>query len=191
MSASPHHIHWFPIGLALLLAVLTWWLNDLARLPKIDDNAGFSHDPDAIVVDFRVLAFDQAGQPRSNLVAKHMQHFMDDDTSELIEPSLEFFDPQRAARVSSRRAMVSSSGENMYFLEQVRLEQHLPGSDQPVRLETEYLQVTPQGRRMQTDRPVVLHQGSTVVQAGGMYVDDRQKFLQLSGGVKGSYESQP
>jgi lipopolysaccharide export system protein LptC len=191
MSASPHHIHWFPIGLALLLAVLTGWLNDLARLPNVDDNAGFSHDPDAIVVDFRVLTFDQAGQPRSNLLARHMQHFMDDDTTELVEPSLEFFDPSRGARISSRRAMVSSSGENFYFLDRVRVEQHLPGSDQPVMLETEYLQVTPQGRVMQTDRAVVLRQGGSLVQAGGMYVDDRQKFLQLSGGVKGSYEIQP
>ena len=188
MPHSGHHIHWFPIGLVLSLALVTWWLNDLARMPQIADNRGFTHDPDAIVDEFRVLSFDRNGQPQSLLSAQHMRHFMDDDTTELIEPRIEFYDPDRAARVRAQRAVIGSSGENVYLLNQVHVDQAMQDPQAPVTLDTEYLQVTPQAKVMTTDRPIVMRQGRSVLMAGGLYLDNRQRILQLNGGVKGSYD---
>jgi len=189
MPQSSQHIHWFPIGLVLCLALVTWWLNDLARLPQIADNRGFTHDPDAIVDEFRVLSFDRTGQPQNQLSAKHMRHFMEDDTTELVEPRIEFYDPVRSARVRAQRAVIGSSGENIYLLNQVHVDQTMQDSQVQVTLDTEYLQVTPQAKLMTTDRPVVMRQGRSVVMAGGLYLDNRQRTLLLNGGVKGSYDT--
>lgn len=185
-----HHqpIKWFPIGLVLSLALVSWWLNDLARLPQIADNRGFTHDPDAIADEFRVLSFDLKGQPQSQLTARHMSHYMDDDTTELVEPRVELYDPGRMAKVRSRRAVIGSSGDNIYLLNQVHVDQNLPAPQRPITLDTEYLQVTPQAKLMITDRAIVMRQGRAVVTAGGLYLDNRRRTLLLNGGVKASYE---
>lgn len=183
-----HHIHWVPIVLALVLALLTWWLNDLARLPRYDDNRGFTHEPDAIVDQFRVLSFDRQGQPSSQLIAQHMRHFMDDDTTELIEPRLDFYDALRPARMEAHRGVIGSSGDNVYFLNQVHVQQAAVAPNPAFTLDTEFLHVIPEARVMRTDRAVILRQGRSVVLAGGLYMDDNQHLLLLSGGVKGTYE---
>lgn len=81
-----HHIHWPPLALAALLALLGFWLNLVGVRPNIVDNAGFGHDPDYVVERFDALAFDVRGEPRHRLAAERMTHYMDDDTTVLDNP---------------------------------------------------------------------------------------------------------
>jgi hypothetical protein len=56
-----YHVHWPPMVLALFLALLGAWLNQVAVKMPVEDDAGFAHEPDYIVEDFNALAFDIAG----------------------------------------------------------------------------------------------------------------------------------
>ncbi len=189
MTGTGHHVNWTPVGLALLLALLGLWLNHMSTRVEIVDNAGFSHDPDFIVENFDALAFDIKGLPYQRLVAARMTHFMDDDTTTLDRPILRKLDPEAPVTVNAKRALISSNGRQVYFLDQVRVER-LAGNNLPAfTLDTEYLHVSSDSRVMRSNKPVTLHQGRSSITANGLIVDEKAKLLSLDGNVRGTYEN--
>jgi lipopolysaccharide export system protein LptC len=183
---SPHgfHVHWPPLGLAVLLALLAFWLNHVTDHQPYVDNAGFTHDPDYVVEHFNALAFDLQGRPLHRLVADRLTHYMDDDTTVLEHPVFTSLDPQIPVEVKSTRAQMSADGKQVYFLGQVHILRQSVNGQAPTTLDTEYLHVTPDDRTMRTNKFVTLRQGATVITANQMLADDRNKLLTLSDGVK-------
>jgi lipopolysaccharide export system protein LptC len=114
---------------------------------------------------------------------------MDDDTTVLEQPVFTSLDPQVPVEVKSKRAQMSGDGKQVYFLDQVHVVRHGGRSglngQMPTTLDTEYLHVTPDDRIMRTNKLVTLRQGASVITANQMLVDDNNKLLTLSGGVKG------
>ncbi len=183
-----HHVHWPPLVLAGLLALLAFWLNQLTRQPVLEDNAGFEHEPDTIIENFNALAFDVHGQPIHALRASRLVHYMDDDTTELLAPLFSIMDKAEVrTETRAKRGMVSSNGQHVHFLGDVHLVRRVPDK-QAITLETEYLWITPDAGIMQTDKPVTLKQGRALIKAGQLMIDDRRKELTLSGGVHAHYE---
>jgi lipopolysaccharide export system protein LptC len=126
--------------------------------------------------------------PYQRLAATRMTHFMDDDTTVLDVPILRNLDPRAPVTVSAKRALISSDGKQVYFLDNVRVER-LPNKDQAaLTLDTEYLHVASDTRVMRTNKPVVLRQGRSNVTANGFIADDKAKLLSLDGNVRGTYE---
>lgn len=184
-----HQVHWLPLGLAALLALVGMWLNQLTHRPVLQDNGGFAHEPDTIVKNFNALAFNRDGRPLHQLSAARLTHYMDDDTTVLDAPRFSILERNNArAEVTADRGQVSSNGEHVHFLGEVRLTRRAQGHDAPLSLETEYLWITPDAGIMQTDKPVVLKQGRAVITAGRLLVNDKKKEVTLSGGVHASYE---
>jgi lipopolysaccharide export system protein LptC len=184
-AVSGFHIHWPPMVLAFLLALLGFWLNQVSEHTPYVDDAGFEHEPDYIVEQFDALSFDLEGRPQHRLAAQRMTHYMDDDTTVLDAPVFTSLDPELPVRVSAHRAQMSADGRHVYFLQQVHIVRQ-EGTDQPpTTLDTEYLHVTPDERIMRTNKLVTLRQGSSVITANEMLADDNNKLLILSGRVKG------
>lgn len=185
-----HHPYWLPLVIAGLLSGLSFWLARLAQTPFDMEMGGFDHTPDYIVEKFQATAFDVQGQPRYRLAAEKMTHYMDDDTTALDQPRFQREIPgQPTWRAAAVRGVVSSNGENVHLLDDVRVERTVAGEPTPLVLTTDYLWVIPEADVLRTDKPIVLHQGSSQVSAGGMAVDGKQRTLELAGRVRGVYES--
>ncbi len=184
-----HHIHWLPLGFVALLALMSAWLNQLAERPQVLDNTGFSHDPDYIVEHFNVQAFDLGGRPRHRLIAQRMIHYMDDDTTELDQPRFRLTTAGQApVDVSSRRGLMFGDRDSVHFLGDVRATRSATRDQSAFILTGEHLRVVPDAGLLSSDKPVILRQGTSVIHAGGMYADDHNKRLELTGGVRGLYE---
>ena len=95
--------------------------------------------------------------------------------------------PRVVAR--AKRGEVSSHGNVVYLIDDVHVVQYSMSGGLPVNLTTQYLKVLPNADRFTTDRPVVLTQGTDVVTGDAMAVDGKKQTLQLSGSVKGTYET--
>lgn len=188
MTGTGHHISWPPIGLALLLALLGFWLNHMSSRVEVVDTAGFTHDPDFIVEHFDTLAFDINGMPYQRLVAARMTHYMDDDTTVLDTPFMRNLDPDAPVTVNAKRALISSDGKQVYFLDSVRVERPALRDRPAFTLDTEYLHVSSDERLMRSKKPVTLRQGRSSITADTMVVDDKAKLLSLDGNVRGTYE---
>lgn len=183
------HVHWLPIGFAALLTLMSVWLNQLAERPQVLDNAGFSHDPDYIVEHFNVQAFDLSGKPRHRLTARRMIHYMDDDTTELDQPRFRLTTADQApVDVGARRGLMFGDRESVHFLGDARATRGATRDQSAFILTGEHLRVVPNAGLLSSDKPVTLRQGKSVIHAGGLYVDDHNKRLELTGGVRGLYE---
>jgi len=183
-----HHPYWTPLVVAAFFAAMTFWLARLGQIPLALDMGGFGHEPDYIVENFRATAFDLEGQPRYRLAAERLTHYMDDDTTELVQPRFVREVPGEPTwRAISKRGVVSSNGENVHLLDDVEVERKVLGDPEPMILSTNYLWIIPEADILRTDKPVTIRQGSSVVNAAGMDVDGKQRTLELAGRVRGTY----
>lgn len=178
---------WLPLFLAAALAALTWWLNHATTSADKQDNGGFSHTPDYYLDNFSATAFDANGQPLHVLRARHMVHYMDDDTTSLTEPHYE----QHGAagpmvRVQARRGAVSGNGDHVHFLDDVRLSREADNGG-ALELRTAYLHVIPDAQQMQTNKPLEVRLGESTLSASGMYADGKRRIMTFTGRVRGTY----
>lgn len=179
-----YHVQWPPLGLALILALLAFWLNQVSDQVTYVDDGGFAHEPDYIVEQFNALEFDPQGRPLHRLRAERMIHYMDDDTTVLEKPLFTSLDKAVPVEVSSKRAQMSGDGKHVHFLEQVHVVRSAQGGAALLTLDTEYLHVTPDERIMRSNQLVTLRQGASVLTANQLLMDDTHKLLTLSGRVK-------
>jgi lipopolysaccharide export system protein LptC len=73
----------FTIVLLALLAGLSFLLQRAVAPGEIRRDGKFRHEPDAIAENLMVRQFDEEGRVKYRLTAPHMNHFPDDDSSEL------------------------------------------------------------------------------------------------------------
>ncbi|PPD12581.1 MAG: LPS export ABC transporter periplasmic protein LptC, partial [Methylotenera sp.] len=76
----------FPIVLAVMLALLTFWISQTVEQqgPKLDGSN--RHDPDYTMHNFVTTQTDALGQLRYILAATEMLHYPDDDSTVLQRP---------------------------------------------------------------------------------------------------------
>lgn len=186
---TDHSPSLLPLAVVAALAALTFWLNQVSVEPLPQDDSAFRHDPDLIVENFVATAFDRHGYPRYALAAVKMTHYMDDDTTVLEAPRFEQHSPMvPIVRATAKRGFVSSQGDHVHLLDQVRLTREpTPGVPELV-MTTEYLHITPEAELMRTDKPVEVHQGASWVTADSLYADGKARTLELKGQVRGMYE---
>jgi lipopolysaccharide export system protein LptC len=191
MNGGNWQHYWFPLLIVGGLVVLTAWLGQLAdRRPATANTAALGHNPDYFVDDLRATAYDVAGVPRYHLTASKMVHYMDDDTTNLESPVF-LRDGPGVPRIQaeSSHGKVSPDGKIVYLIDDVHVTQDSLSGGLPIDLTTQYLKVVPDADQLSTDRPVVLRQGTSVVTGNAMAADGKERTLELSGRVKGLYES--
>lgn len=190
MTGGHHHVHWLPLVLAALIALMSAWLNQLAKSPEAADDTGFDHAPDYIVENFKVRTYGLDGQPRHILQAQRMIHYMDDDTSELDRPLFHLTTAERARiEISAQRGLIFGDRDSIHFLGEVRAMRHASPEQSAFLLTGEHLRVVPDAGILNSDKPITLHQGKSAIHAGGLYADEQKQRLELTGGVRGQYET--
>ena len=189
-GAGSSSVPWLPLALAGALAFMTFWLGQLGRLSLPTDMGGFGHEPDYIVENFQATAFDEKGLPRHVLTANKLTHYMDDDTARIESPLYTQYVPDRPeVSVKSRRALLSPGGDHVYFLDDVHMVRAATADRAAMVLNTEYLHVTPDAKRMQTDRGVTVHQAGSSIAAGAMMVEGQENSILFSQRVRSVYEN--
>lgn len=175
-----------PFVLVLMLAGASLWLERASMPVRLAQDAAFSHAPDAIVTGMRTaLVSDDAGVQQV-LLAERMAHHPDDDTYSLDAPQLRRQAAgQPALHVESRRGLVGSEGDDIYFLDAVHIERG------DLTLETDYLRVMVSADRAHTDKPVAVRQGKLRIDAVGMVIDSARRTVDFGSGgnrVRSVYE---
>lgn len=180
----------FPIILALLLAIITFWINLTVEQqgPKIDGSD--RHDPDYTMNNFVNTQTDTTGKLRYVLAAAEMVHYPDDDSTVLQRPRFTQYTIDKPyTRIEGLRGYVASNGEEVTLVDNVKVTRQAFDGKGEMQIATEKLVILPNQDIAKTDAPVVITQApKTVIHATGMVFDKKHQTVQLLNRVKVHYE---
>jgi lipopolysaccharide export system protein LptC len=174
--------------LLVLAAAFSTWLVQITAPPPETVQPPPRHDPDYFAARFTTAIMDITGQPHHRLRGEYLEHFPDDDSSEVRRPYFTFFrEGAPSWFIESERGRVSSAGEMVWLFGQVYVRRP-PGLD-PWEMDTFDMRLRPKEQYGETDRAVEIRRPGLVVDAVGMHAylkEDRVEFLS---NVRGRYES--
>jgi len=180
----------FPLGLMLVLALLTFWLDRAVR-DEPSHPSQRRHDPDYLVHDFASTSFNRAGSIETTITAAKMLHYPDDDSTELIAPRVVQEKPtQPRFTVRADRGVLAREGDEIFLYDNVLLvrepDQNHPGT----RMTTSFLHVLRDRSIVRTDREVTIVEGSRSLTGRGMEYDNESREMLLRHDVKGRFEAE-
>ncbi len=179
---------WFPLLLLAILAALTFWLDRAVQPPAGKRDGAARHEPDYIVDKVSAMRTTADGGIKHTLFAEKMIHYPDDDTTYLQSPKFMSYASGKAPiTITSREALMSKNGENVYFQDEVRVTRAAYDDKSQLAMQTSYLHVIPDDNIAKTDRPVVITDANTVVNAIGLELNGETRILQLKSRVRGIY----
>jgi len=176
----------FPLLLVGLLAGMSFWLEMASRAPATTNDGKSRHDPDYIVKQFEVRRFDPQGNLQHTVVAEQMKHYPDDDSTVVTAPRLTYH-RSPPTLVTAREALISSKGEHVQLIDDVRVTRSGIGNKPDTMLTTARLDAWPDDEIARTNLPVTITQGLTHVQGSGLSVDNKTTIYVLEGPVEGVF----
>lgn len=182
-----------PVGLLLFMALLTFWISQTVQEQTVRLNILSRHDPDYKLYNFVSTRTDGQGHTNYALAATKMQHFPDNDTTELERPRFTQFGLNKPyTQIQGQRGLVSGNGKLVQFLDQVNVTRQATATKGEMRLQTDKLSIEPDKELAYTDRPVVIRQlPGTLITATGMSFDNKADTIQLFNRVHVHYERAP
>ena len=181
----------FPLALLALLALLTLWIDRSVQEPEHQIDGSSRHDPDYIVNNFVTTKTDASGNLRYSLAAVEMRHYPDDDSTKLLRPHFTQYVKAKAyASIEGQHGFVSSNGDNVQFMDNVKVVRSASKEKGEMVMLTQFLNVAPDTEIATTDQPVVITQApATVIHGTGMIFDKKQRTVKLLKQVRVHYLS--
>lgn len=183
----------FPLMLAVLLALLTFWISQTVEQqgPKVDGSN--RHDPDYMVHNFVTTQTDVTGKLRYVLAATEMLHYPDDDSTVLQRPRFTQYTTDKPyTQIEGLRGYVSSNGEEIELVDNVKVVRQAFEGKGEMQVLTEKLLIFPKQDLAKTNAPVTIKQApKTVITAVGMVYDKKAQTVTLLDRVKVHYERPP
>lgn len=178
----------FPIILLALLAGLSFWLQNAINIEESRRDGATRHDPDAIVDNFTVRRFDANGQVKYRLTAPYLEHFPDDDSSELRNPTLINFRPDApSVSFTAQNALVTSRGETVFLWNDVRAVRAATADRPELQARMPDLTVHPELGTAFTNSPVEITMGQSRLKGVGAQMDSNAATFVLQSQVTGIY----
>lgn len=187
MTFASRARYWLPLLPLLGLLGVTYWLNQQVRqeIAKPDYKR---HDPDAIMENFSAVKMNQQGAPRFIMNAKKMQHYPDDDSTELDAPRLTTLSDERPPiHTSAQRGLVSSKGDEVFLYQNVSVVREAGAGREELTLLTEYLHAIPDQDLANTDRPVTIVDAHNTTHGIGLEMDNKARTIKLLAQVRSEH----
>lgn len=186
--------HWgsaiFPLSILLALTGLTFWLRIATELPEVRHDGKHRHDPDFIVTQANLRKIDETGRLKYTLKSTEIRHYPDDETTDLTQPDLVFYNPKKSnVSVTSDRAHMSKDGEQVDLYGNVRIVRAASAKDPEMVATAPELTVFPDEEKAFTKSPVLITQGKSWVKGVGMQMDNRAQTYILESKASAVLES--
>jgi lipopolysaccharide export system protein LptC len=190
-------VAWSPVLLLGGLAALTYWLDAQVATSAARNNGASRHDPDLYIENFSAVSFDAGGRVLQSLTAKRAQHYPDDDSVDLVLPSLTLTDPGKPrlavnadeGTISGNREIVTLRGNVRAVRDSAAPKAPTDGSPiGPATFTTDMLRVIPKRSRAETERPVTIEEPRGMIRGVGMILDNEAHTIKLKSAVSGTLQ---
>ena len=183
---------WLTTLAVLAFAVFSFWLLQELEESEIAPRRAAPHEPDYYVDNMvrRTLGID--GSLRNVLRATRVEHFPDDDSTELASPHLEIYNgPSEPWHVIADHGWISSGNDVVLLHGEVEIWRYGAGGEREYQVLTTELRVLPGEQYAETDNPTIIVTPATVTHAIGMRANFAHDRLELINRVRSRYESKP
>jgi lipopolysaccharide export system protein LptC len=168
-------------ALLVITAGASYWILQLVTDEQETILRELAHYPDYYMHNFTTLNMSVDGKPKNHLVATYMAHYPDDDTTELVQPAMTFFQTDKPPiNVSSDKGWVTSDNEVILLSGNVYLYQKDDIGNKALEVIAEDARVLVEKDYAETDNAATVVRGRTVINSVGMraYMDEqRMEFL--------------
>lgn len=177
----------FPLALAALLALLTFWLQGAANPDDPSRKADRRHDPDYIIGTFTVRHFDTNGSIKQSLTAATMTHFPDDNSTQIATPDMVYYTGTRATLLKADSAQLSHDNKQVFLRGNVRLIRPALRDIPLTVMQTEVLTVFPDDDLAQGNQPVAISRGESLINGNSIHYNGRTSVTIMEGRVRGTF----
>jgi lipopolysaccharide export system protein LptC len=189
-------VAWSPVLLLGGLAALTYWLDAQVQTSAARRDGASRHDPDLYIDHFSATTFGADGVVLQALAAKRAQHYPDDDSIDLVDPSLTLTDPGKPRlTISAESGTVSGNREIVTLRGNVRATRDAAPAAKdggtvvgPATFITEMLRITPKASRAETDKAVTIEEPRGIIQGVGMVYDHQAHTFKLKSALRGTLQ---
>jgi len=179
----------FPLLLMAALALLTLWLDHQVRVEGGDHPSLRRHDPDYLIGNFTTTTYNRDGHAETTLAAAEMQHFPDDDSTDLTAPRLVQSKPEQPRfTVQADRGKISREGDEIFLYDHVVLLRDADAKEPAARMTTSFLHVLRDKSLVLTDREVFFEQEGRSLSGRGMEYRTDARELFLKNDVRARFE---
>jgi len=180
------------IVLLAIIAAGTWWF-DFTQQPDSDNKpAKLTHKIDYFVKGAQSVTMTAAGAPKQRLAADYIQHFIDDDTTEVTKPMLTMHSPTKPnIYLNSETALISSDAELISLNGAVHIQRDSIDDVAPINIDTSNLRVQLPNDYAETDDFVIIKSGFSSIQGTGLNIHFREPIkMKILNNIQGRHAIQ-
>jgi lipopolysaccharide export system protein LptC len=189
LRIPPRIAAYIPILLMAFFAGLTYWVLQSALRPTSSAPArNVAHTPDYFADDISVTMLSDVGDVKYRLNAFTMQHYEDDQNTDLTQPAMRAFTPGAPViTATSKRGVVNSDGSVINLYDNAQVVREPSPTDPKMQANSEHFLVLANDDVVKTELPVKLTRGPSVSTAThGMIYTNTTRYVELFGDVRGS-----
>ncbi len=181
------------ILVGVFAALGSFWLLQVMLFDGVDLRPGErGNEPDYIVEKFSFVRASKTGQARYIVSGAKLTHRPVDDVSEVARPVMQNLSTERAPMLMhAERARIEHLSNKVQLFGNVNIERAAKGESQALLLKTPALTVLPDEDRMETDQPVEMTLGGSVVNSTGMKANNATGQVSLLSRVHITYPPAP
>jgi lipopolysaccharide export system protein LptC len=180
-------MQWLPVLAMAAIAGGTYWILQ-TNLPSLAHSPvrPKSHTPDYFADDFSITTLDETGQTQYRINARKMTHYEDDDNIDAVYPSIRSFQPGKPdVTAYGNRGVIKGDGSIVDLYDHAKVLRDPSPTDPAMAAYSEHFHVLVNDDIVQTEKPVKLVRGQSVMNASGMIYNNVTREMQLLGQVRG------
>ncbi len=182
-----------PLLLMVLLAGFSWWVAREALLAMHGggNSPPAPQKPDYFLKDFQTRSFNSLGQGGAELSGAGMEHIPGNQTVRIAQPRLRVVDAQGAlTHASAQVGLSNADGSNVQLFGDAVVRRQAPKTPEIV-VRSSFLNIFPQTRRISSNRPSTVQQGSSVFAGDDLEMNGLDGTFSMQGKVRGSLRPNP
>ena len=173
-----------------IIAAGTWWVAFIQEPEPDKITKKPSHKIDYFLRDFDVLSMTLDGSPKQRIQATYMQHFMNDDSTELTKPVMTMFAPDKPElQITSETGYLSADGELVLLNGAVNIKREPFKKVAAMEIDTHNLRVQLLNDFAETNEFVNIKSGGNTIEGTGLRAHFREPInIKILENVRGHHE---
>jgi len=174
----------------VLLAAFTWWLAFMQQAEPEKTPVKASHKVDYFLKDFNSRSMTLTGDLKQRIRSEYMQHFVDDDSTELTKPKITMYSTDKPdLNIESDTGYISADGELILLNGAVNIKRSALKNIAPLEIDTHNLRVQIPNDFAETDEFVTIKSAGNTIQGTGLRAHFREPInIKILEKVNGHHE---